>query len=234
MPLVLFFTASFGLFAASWVWLPTGPHWHQEYKKSGLCAQSLNCVNSLWPHKLEPIRLLYPWNFPGKNTGAGCLLQGIFLTQGLASPASLAFAGKFFTIVPPGKLRMDYLLLTTCTTLFGPIGAGWEWGLSSSMTPLTPPWWEVLEHVLLLQRGTKSQLLAYPTDVTPARRLGVHPPPPHQQGRAVAVWNISSAPLCLSWNCELGRYSFTVGIWLEKVNSTKIVFNCLKTLFLIS
>ena len=140
MPLVLFFTASFGLFAASWVWLPTGPHWHQEYKKSGLCAQSLNCVNSLWPHKLEPIRLLYPWNFPGKNTGAGCLLQGIFLTQGLASPASLAFAGKFFTIVPPGKLRMDYLLLTTCTTLFGPIGAGWEWGLSSSVTPLTPPW----------------------------------------------------------------------------------------------
>ena len=30
-------------------------------------------------------RLLFPWNFPGKNTGVGChfLLQGIFLTQGL-------------------------------------------------------------------------------------------------------------------------------------------------------
>ena len=30
-------------------------------------------------------RLLYPWYFPGKNTGVGChfLLQGIFLTQGL-------------------------------------------------------------------------------------------------------------------------------------------------------
>ena len=30
-------------------------------------------------------RLLCPWNFPGKNTGAGCqfLLQGIFLIQGL-------------------------------------------------------------------------------------------------------------------------------------------------------
>ena len=28
--------------------------------------------------------LLRPWDFPGKNTGAGChfLLQGIFLTQG--------------------------------------------------------------------------------------------------------------------------------------------------------
>ena len=36
------------------------------------------------PHGLQPTRLLSPWNFPGKSTGAGChfLLQGIFLTQG--------------------------------------------------------------------------------------------------------------------------------------------------------
>ena len=42
-------------------------------------------------------RLLCPWNFPGKNTGEGChfLLQGIFLTQGLA--------GGFFTTEPPGE-----------------------------------------------------------------------------------------------------------------------------------
>ena len=41
--------------------------------------------DSLWPHGLSPTRLLYPWNFPGKNTGVGYhfLLQGIFLTQGL-------------------------------------------------------------------------------------------------------------------------------------------------------
>ena len=34
-------------------------------------------------HRLWPTRLLYLWNFPGKNTGVGCLflLQGIFLTQ---------------------------------------------------------------------------------------------------------------------------------------------------------
>ena len=33
----------------------------------------------------SPTRLLYPWDFPGKNTGVGChfLLQGISLTQGL-------------------------------------------------------------------------------------------------------------------------------------------------------
>ena len=33
---------------------------------------------------LQPAKLLYPWNSPGKNTGVGCcaLLLGIFLTQG--------------------------------------------------------------------------------------------------------------------------------------------------------
>ena len=32
----------------------------------------------------QPARLLCPWDFPGKNTGASChfLLQGIFLTHG--------------------------------------------------------------------------------------------------------------------------------------------------------
>ena len=45
----------------------------------------LHCLvvsNSSWPHRLYPTKLLCPWNFPGKNTGVGCLLQGIFLTQG--------------------------------------------------------------------------------------------------------------------------------------------------------
>ena len=39
---------------------------------------------TLCPHGLWPIRLLCPWNFPGKNTLVGChiLLQGIFPTQG--------------------------------------------------------------------------------------------------------------------------------------------------------
>ena len=39
----------------------------------------------LWPHGLQPTRLLCPWNFPRKNTGMGChfLLQEIFLIQGL-------------------------------------------------------------------------------------------------------------------------------------------------------
>ena len=38
---------------------------------------------TLWT-PMKPIRLLHPWDFPGKSTGLGChlLLQGIFLTQG--------------------------------------------------------------------------------------------------------------------------------------------------------
>ena len=41
--------------------------------------------NSLRFHGLKPTRLLYPWNFPGKNIGMGShsLLERIFPTQGL-------------------------------------------------------------------------------------------------------------------------------------------------------
>ena len=40
--------------------------------------------NSWQPYELQPARLFCLWDFPDKNTGAGChfLLQGIFLTQG--------------------------------------------------------------------------------------------------------------------------------------------------------
>ena len=46
-----------------------------------VCAKSLS--DCLLPHELQPARLLYPWDSPGKNTGVGChfLLQGIFPTQ---------------------------------------------------------------------------------------------------------------------------------------------------------
>ena len=47
-----------------------------------VCAQS--CPTILWPHGLEPVRLLCPWDAPGTNSGLGChaRLQGIFPTQG--------------------------------------------------------------------------------------------------------------------------------------------------------
>ena len=45
------------------------------------CANSHICevkcylvmFNYLLPHGLQPARLLCPWNFPGKNTGVGCI-----------------------------------------------------------------------------------------------------------------------------------------------------------------
>ena len=63
--------------------------------------------NYLPSHGLWPTRLLCPWNFPGKNTGARChfLLQGIFPTQGFNPHLfpSPALVGGFFTTVLPGN-----------------------------------------------------------------------------------------------------------------------------------
>ena len=59
---------------------------HRGSPLNGIPVLSHSVVsNSLRPHGLQPARLLCPWDFPGKNIGAGChfLLQGIFPTQGL-------------------------------------------------------------------------------------------------------------------------------------------------------
>ena len=66
-------------------------HWQgQQANKGALVCESasVSCLvvcYFLRPYGLYPIRLLCPWNSPGKNTGVGShsLLQGIFLTQGL-------------------------------------------------------------------------------------------------------------------------------------------------------
>ena len=51
-----------------------------------MCVHSVTSVasDSLRHHGLSPIRLLCPWDSPGKTTAVGCLalLQGIFLTHG--------------------------------------------------------------------------------------------------------------------------------------------------------
>ena len=67
--------------------------------------------NSLWPHGLQPTRLLCPWDVPGKNTGVGChfLLQGILPTQG-SNPHLLHWQVDSLPYEPPGKP----LLFHTC------------------------------------------------------------------------------------------------------------------------
>ena len=49
-----------------------------------MCVRAV-VSDSLQPRGLKPSRLLYPWDFPGKNTGVNVhfLLQGIFQAQGL-------------------------------------------------------------------------------------------------------------------------------------------------------
>ena len=52
------------------------------YMKSKIVSHSVVC-GSLQAHGLWPVRLLYPWDSPGKNIGVDChvFLQVIFLTQ---------------------------------------------------------------------------------------------------------------------------------------------------------
>ena len=72
---------------------------------------------SLWPHGLQPTRLLRPWEFPGKSTGVGChcLLGGwrelylLFLSEWSTniSDKSSMDLHKFLPTSPFPFLQMD-------------------------------------------------------------------------------------------------------------------------------
>ena len=62
--------------------------WSQFVPSLAFTKDCYGCLFTQLPSTLcNPTRLLSPWDFPGKNTGAGChfLLQGIFPTQGMNS-----------------------------------------------------------------------------------------------------------------------------------------------------
>ena len=49
-----------------------------------MCVSHSVLFDSLRPHRLQPTRLLCPWNSPSKNTEVSShCLQNIFMTQGL-------------------------------------------------------------------------------------------------------------------------------------------------------
>ena len=80
----------------------------REKARLQLLPLSLSVVSdSLWSHGLKPARLLCPWDFPGKNVGAGCHfpLQGIFLSQGSNLPLlhHLHWQKDSLPLVPPRK-----------------------------------------------------------------------------------------------------------------------------------
>ena len=60
--------------------------------------------DSLQLGRLQPTRLLSPWNFPGKNPGVDChfLIQGIFLTQEL-NVRFLHWQADSLPLALPGK-----------------------------------------------------------------------------------------------------------------------------------
>ena len=77
--------------------------------------------NSLRPHRLQPIRLLCPWDFPGKSAGVDChfLLQGIFPTQEF-NPGLLHCRQTLYRLSHQGSPKLFHrtLLLVTITTIF--------------------------------------------------------------------------------------------------------------------
>ena len=70
--------------------------------------------DSLQYHGLQPTRLICPWDFPGQNTGVGCLLQGNLPNPGpqCASLTSSALAGGSLSLVSPGKPHITHQMVT--------------------------------------------------------------------------------------------------------------------------
>ena len=82
-----------------------------------VCACLLSrfsCVWLLWPHGLQPTRLLCPWDSPGRKSGVGgyALLQQVFPTQGsnLGLLTLLHWQANSLALAPPGKPECDVYL----------------------------------------------------------------------------------------------------------------------------
>ena len=75
--------------------------------------------DSLWPHGLQPARLLCPWNSLGKNTGGGChaLFQGILPTQG-SNPCLLFLLRWYLDSLPLGHLGSSRIKYQGNSTFF--------------------------------------------------------------------------------------------------------------------
>ena len=87
-------------------------------------VQSLNHVQLLQPHGLQPSRLLCPWDFPGKNTR----VVAISFSRGSSQPRDQnrvsCLASGFFTITPSGTpcesiAKSLQLCLTLCDPMDG-------------------------------------------------------------------------------------------------------------------
>ena len=117
------------------------------------CIYSCVCVScsvvpdSLRPHGLQSTRFLCPWDFPGKDTGAGChfLLQGIFPTQG-SNPGLLHCRHVLYRLSYKGSPRANFSLhkvgdqhcLKSCTLEALPLTLSKVWGQAITQCWLVP------------------------------------------------------------------------------------------------
>ena len=67
--------------------------------------------NSLQLHRLQPYRLLCPWNSPGKNTGVGSFSSPGDLTNPEIKPRSSALQADSLPSESPGKLVAKSLIV---------------------------------------------------------------------------------------------------------------------------
>ena len=96
------------------MWLKNKIIWmkvlHAHWRKNTIKMQRIGIIisvfcsvesNSLWPHRLQPIRLLSPRNFPGKSTEGGghFLLQGSSWLRDQTHISCICHIGT----APPGK-----------------------------------------------------------------------------------------------------------------------------------
>ena len=74
-----------------------------------VCQVASVRTDSSWPYGPQPVRLLCPWESPGKETGVDwhALLQVIFWTQGfnLCFLCTLHFQAGRLPLAPPGNCK---------------------------------------------------------------------------------------------------------------------------------
>ena len=121
-----------------------------------ICVSTLSGVRLFATPGLQPVRLLRPWNFPGKHTRKGCrfLLQRIFRTQGSNMPL-LHWQADSLPLSHLGSpiRRYTHISITKTTlsshsflwqilgtdfdqSLSGAIRASWLWVIHFNMTNL--------------------------------------------------------------------------------------------------
>ena len=78
-----------------------------RYNSFCCCLVTKLCLTLSRPYRRQPCRLLCPWGFPDKNTGAGCpfFLHGTLLTWGQTCVSCIT--GRYFSTESPGKPRYN-------------------------------------------------------------------------------------------------------------------------------